>query len=161
MSEVWYEFEDQDGFVWDRPCCQSPDCTKPAARTGYYWDGEPRWRKWCHTCHSSRTAAKHGLTKMIEITARRNGFEDYTDYRNSKHPYLKHRKTHCENTDGRLGFKCTTTIFWKGMLDVDHINGDPTDHREENLQTLCKCCHAYKTIISGDHATPGRKALAA
>jgi hypothetical protein len=58
-----------------------------------------------------------------------------------------------------LGYKCTTTIVWDGMLDVDHKNGDPTDNRPENLQTLCKCCHAYKTWKFGDAKTPGRKTL--
>jgi hypothetical protein len=43
------------------------------------------------------------------------------------------------------------------MLDVDHINGDPFDSRTENLQTLCKCCHAVKSNINRDYATPGRK----
>ena len=75
------------------------------------------------------------------------------------HPYYGHRKDYCENVDGRLGFKCTTSIMWKGMLDVDHMDGNPSNNDISNLQTLCKCCHAYKTNVYGDNMTPGRKAL--
>jgi hypothetical protein len=45
------------------------------------------------------------------------------------------------------------------MLDVDHINGNPYDDSVENLQTLCKCCHAYKGHKNGDYKTPGRKQI--
>jgi len=88
------------------------------------------------------------------------------------HPYAAHRKDYCENQDGRLGFVCTWTHptpeqldvmglveDWKGHLDVDHINGDPSDNRPENCQTLCKCCHPYKTAIYKDYASAGRKTL--
>jgi len=74
--------------------------------------------------------------------------------------YKIHRKTYCENIDGRIGFKCTTTIVdpeWQ--LDADHISGDPSDCSVENIQTLCKCCHAIKTRDGRDYMTPGRKTL--
>lgn len=31
------------------------------------------------------------------------------------------------------------------MLDVDHINGDHSNHALENLQVLCVWCHTEKT----------------
>lgn len=77
--------------------------------------------------------------------------------------YKIFRKDYCENKDGRLGFKCTTTIIDPLLqLDTDHINGDPTSHRTLGaaaMQTLCKCCHAMKTHLNGDNLTEGRKAL--
>ena len=96
---------------------------------------------------------------MTQVVAKNAGFSSVSEYANQFHPYRKHRKNYCENIDSRLGFKCTTTVVWDGMLDVDHKNGRPDDNRPQNLQTLCKCCHAYKTNVKKDYATPGRKML--
>lgn len=145
----------------DRPTCETENCTKLAAIVNDLGNGSAYYRKWCATCHSTKTAAKHGLTSLVQVSAKNQGFESvsdllharasakgfdsYTDYKNSNHAYLKYRKSYCENIDGRLGFTCTTNVVWKGMLDVDHINGNHYDNNEANLQTLCKCCHAVKT----------------
>ena len=140
----------------DRPVCETPGCYNDAAMVKDYHDGWANYRRWCSSCHSKRTAEKHGLTNMKQVIAKNAGMTT-TEYANQFHPYRKHRKTFCENIDGRLGFTCTTNVVWDGMLDVDHKNGNPTDNREENLQTLCKCCHAYKTSKEQDYLTPGRK----
>ena len=108
-------------------------------------DGSIIRRGYCANHHYERQALKKGITK--------------TQWTNSFHPYRKFRKGYCENVDGRLGFQCTTTIFWEGMLQVDHIDGNPTNNVEENTQTLCGCCHAYKTWKNGDGQTDGRKKL--
>ena len=108
-------------------------------------DGSIKRRAYCADHHRERQASKKGLTPR--------------QWENSFHPYRKFRKDYCENTDGRLGFVCTTTIHWEGMLQVDHIDGDPTNNVEENTQTLCACCHAYKGWANGDYKTAGRKTL--
>jgi 5-methylcytosine-specific restriction endonuclease McrA len=59
--------------------------------------------------------------------------------------YTNHRKSFCENIDGRLGCKCTATIVNECQLDVDHRDGDHGNDNPANLQTLCKNCHALKT----------------
>ena len=142
----------------DRPYCITVGCYNPAHLNKDYHDGWANYRKVCSTCHSKEVAAKHGLESMVQVVAKKQG-KTVTQYVNQFHPYLRYRKTYCENNDSRLGFSCTTTIHWDGMLDVDHINGDPSDNRISNLQTLCKCCHAYKTSKYKDYNTPGRKEL--
>ena len=56
-----------------------------------------------------------------------------------------HKKTYCENVDGRLGFKCSCTIEYECQLELDHIDGDRWNNVPENVQTLCRNCHAIKT----------------
>jgi len=130
--------------IEDRPRCREPGCNNPAHHTGTYRvNGTPHYRKDCQHHHYKKSATKKGLTT--------------TDWLNSFHPYLHQRKTYCENIDGRLGFVCTTTILLKAQLEVDHIDGNHLNNDPENLQTLCGCCHKYKTIINEDWKTPGRK----
>tara|TARA_R110002012_G_scaffold5757_1_gene26699 strand:- start:750 stop:1163 length:414 start_codon:yes stop_codon:yes gene_type:complete len=60
--------------------------------------------------------------------------------------YKKYRLEYCENIDGRLGFKCTTTIIDTAyQLEVDHIDENNNNDNPKNLQTLCACCHRMKT----------------
>jgi 5-methylcytosine-specific restriction endonuclease McrA len=109
-------------------------------------------------------ASNRGMTvsqyqrEVVKRAAKRAGLS-VADYLNQNHPYRKHRKEYCENRDGRLGYKCRYKIRISAQLEVDHINGNPKDNREENLQTLCNNCHCYKTHMNKDYATPGRKSL--
>lgn len=106
--------------------CSVPGCGKKGQHLGMYGkDGQPYRRAKCHKHHSQQ----YGI---------------------GRYEYLNHRKNYCENIDSRLGYKCTSTIVWEGQLEVDHINGIHTDNRPENLQTLCRNCHGYKTYINED-----------
>ena len=145
----------------DRPECKTRGCKSTVAITTTKKDGSPYYRATglCGTCHGKAIAKKYGVKHANEITAKRQGFADLNEYRNSTHPYRKHRKTYCENKDGRLGHKCRATIHLDAQLEVDNINGNPEDNRPRNLQTLCANCHKFKTHANKDYATPGRKTL--
>lgn len=46
---------------------------------------------------------------------------------------------------------CQNDGVWRDnklVLELDHVNGDPTDHRPENLRFLCPNCHS-QTITYG------------
>ena len=128
-----------------RPKCSVDGCNNDCQVVGKRKDGTRTFRKVCQQHHVEYCASNRGMT--------------VTEWTNSFHPYRDRRKDYCENIDGRLGFICTTNVVWTGMLDVDHIDGDSSNNADENLQTLCRCCHAFKTNVNEDYKTPGRKAL--
>lgn len=140
----------------DRPRCSVRGCCNPKAIVTTLKDGSPSYRKVCQQHHNKNIEIKNGVSRAYELAARRAGMT-YVDYKNSKHPYRKHRLDYCENRDGRLGYECSSTIPWQGILQVDHIDGNPHNNCKSNLQTLCANCHAYKTHINQDTKTPGRK----
>ena len=119
----------------NRPNCQIEGCFNPAKFQYEYTDGTIKWR------------SRHG--KIICNVHQRRTW----------HPVYKEKKSYCENINGFLGFKCTTTIFSDVMLEIDHIDGDPSNDSPNNLQTLCACCHRYKTYKNKDHTSDGRTIL--
>ena len=141
--------------------------------------GQKGYRKWCQKCHEKRIADSHGLSSLAQVVAKNAGYKSVSQYssalekkrakkqgvsvtalRRKYHKYRWAMKDYCENISGFLGFKCTSTVFPdKGMLHVDHIDGSPVNNDPNNYQTLCACCHAYKTNTNRDYSTPGRKML--
>jgi len=156
----------------NRPTCGVPECSNLAII--YQTDrktGLKKWRRanwikenysdaediWCCSYHHNQyISKKNNVKSALHLTAKRQGLT-VTEYQHQYHPYLKYRKDYCENKDGRLGFTCTTNIVWQGMLHVDHIDGNHTNNSSNNLQTLCACCHGYKTWKNQDYLSPGRK----
>jgi len=141
------------------PICNIKGCENGCHVSGKKSDGSPRYRKVCAHHHFGKIVKKHGANSMVEVLAHNAGFKTTSAYLNSFHPYRKHRMEHCENRDGRLGFKCRYKIRTPSQLHVDHKNGKPNDNRKCNLQTLCANCHEYKSVMNGDKKTPGRKTL--
>lgn len=130
----------------------------------------------CNRLGHNTGAKKKDGTIIRRARCDRHHFRKLADNGYFPVPYLVHRKNYCENIDGRLGFVCTSTILnpidnpelfgddpnptWNAMLQVDHIDGNPFNNDPKNLQTLCACCHIFKTHKEEDYKTPGRKAVA-
>lgn len=57
--------------------------------------------------------------------------------------------------EGHLKYKCNNCKNegkWLGetlSLQLDHINGEPSDHRIENLRFLCSNCHSQTSTYCG------------
>lgn len=52
------------------------------------------------------------------------------------------KKDHCE----LCGFIAKDPV----QLDIDHIDADPSNNDESNLQTLCANCHRLKSKLNND-----------
>jgi hypothetical protein len=151
------------------PKCSTVGCKNRKIVMDWHWtSGAPVYRPVCNDCHDANTAQRYAektgadwVKTVLDVCAHKEGFDNATEYLNAKHPYRQHRKNYCENIDSRLGFKCTTNVVWDGMLDVDHIDEDPSNNDPKNLQTLCSCCHKYKSnvFVKANGRTPGRKTL--
>ena len=106
--------------------CNWPDCDESRHSAGKSNTGKESFHAYCSKHHK----AKYLLDNWV---------------------YKQHRLNYCENIDGRLGFKCTTTIVMSAQLTIDHIDANRENDELSNLQTLCACCHAVKTKINGDN----------
>jgi Zn finger protein HypA/HybF involved in hydrogenase expression len=56
--------------------------------------------------------------------------------------------------------KCGCNGLWQGetiVLDLDHINGDNTDNRLENLRFLCPNCHSQTSTYKGRNKNTGKQ----
>jgi 5-methylcytosine-specific restriction endonuclease McrA len=110
------------------PICININCTRPVAYSHTKKSGAKRWRPVCSRCHLASYGAKPLDEGIVEV-----------------------KKTYCENIDARLKeYKCTTTIPYKGALELDHIDGNVLNNTVDNIQTLCKVCHSYKSHLSND-----------
>jgi len=111
-----------------RPTCCNIGCNKPCHQSGSL-ASRKIYRPYCGSCHLASMGRKPYAADVAPA-----------------------KKNYCENKDKRLGFKCFTggKKIPSFMLDFDHISGDHHDNTVNNLQTLCKCCHAAKTKFFGD-----------
>jgi len=104
--------------------------------------------KWLHILKQKDTQNKIGLCAYcgpIQIIWKKDRWICYTVYRRWKkeHVYTKYKKEFCE--------KCPFIPAHPSQLDVDHIDGNHSNHNPENLQTLCANCHRLKTINNQDY----------
>ena len=112
-----------------RPICCNDGCNKPVHLINYSSTGLPTYRPYCGKCHNAVGGRGVYAEGVIPI-----------------------KKVYCQNKDGRLGFDCPTggVELDSCMLDLDHIDGNHYNNIKENIQTICKCCHAKKTKLNGD-----------
>ena len=118
--------------ILNRPECCNIGCTKLVHLIGYSSTGTPKYRPYCGSCHRS---TYKGLPFAEGVTSV--------------------KKNYCQYSDGRLGFACATKgdKLHSCMMDLDHIDGNHYNNDSNNIQTLCKNCHAYKTKMNGDNRT--------
>jgi hypothetical protein len=123
-----------------RPICINHGCNDPCTYSHKDAEGNPRWRIHCSHCQ----AASYGKWPH------RPGV---TPYKTGK----------CSNHDSHLGFPCATQFdaipdWAKGITEVDHKDGDYSNHNLDNLEELCVICHKLKGQLTGDYNNQKRVA---
>lgn len=116
-----------------RPTCINHGCNEPVTYSHKDSEGNPRWRIHCSHCQQA-SYGRH---------AHRSGV---TPFKTGK----------CANYDSHLGFPCPTKFeslpdWAKGITEVDHKDGDYSNHDLDNLEELCVICHKLKGQQSGDY----------
>ena len=105
------------------PTCINYGCTNNVTKSGKY-----KLRPVCWKCHQ----ASYGARNLEE------GVRFF-------------KKPICENVNGFLGYECTAFIPHSGALELDHKDGNQYNNRPENVQTLCKVCHSWKSKMYNDY----------
>lgn len=99
-----------------------------------------------HFSHS-KAIAKKAKYRMEEILVENSNYKNITR--------LKIRLVN----EGYLEYKCSkcgNTGEWNGeplVLELEHKNGNHSDHRIENLTFLCPNCHSQTPTYSGRNKT--------
>lgn len=65
---------------------------------------------------------------------------------------LKEAKYSCQN----CGFNTPHPVDGSTILEINHIDGDPYNHRPKNLEVLCPNCHALTPNYRGRNSGKGR-----
>lgn len=64
----------------------------------------------------------------------------------------------CESKCSLCDWNKIHPITGKVPLQVDHINGDSTNHRPDNLRLICPSCHSLTTTYGSLNKGNGREA---
>lgn len=57
------------------------------------------------------------------------------------------------------GFNTPHPVDGSSVLEIDHINGDGTDHSPSNLRVLCPNCHALTPTYRGRNLGKGKRTV--
>lgn len=142
-------------------------CSKSCAATYNNCLGEYNRRKpegTCTGCHesipSSRTWCKECFSndrrKQIKIDKWLSGeWSGGTDLGLSQ-TIRSYLLTESNNSCSKCGFDTPHPNDGRTILEINHINGDGTDHSPFNLEVLCPNCHALTSSYRGRNIGKGR-----
>lgn len=108
-------------------------------------------RTYCSNCWSgNKTIALNRLNKWIN--GEWSGGTNKGLSNTVRNYLLKEANYSCSS----CGFNKNHPDDNKTILEINHINGDGTDHKRENLEVLCPNCHALTSTYRGRNYGKGR-----
>ena len=107
-------------------------------------------RTYCKNCYSSNARNTSKIPKWLNGEWR--GGTDYGLSQIIRKYLLEQNNYSCS----RCGFNKNHPDDGKTILEINHINGDGTDHSSENLEVLCPNCHALTSSYRGRNYGNGR-----
>lgn len=124
-------------------------------KIGYSINGKWGSEKIKERCKKLNLSTEH-FSQTLEVHGKGVRYNNLDDILIENSPYknIKSLKNRLIN-EGKMEYKCAkcgNTGNWLGQslsLQLDHINGNPNDHRLSNLQFLCPNCHSQTETFSG------------
>lgn len=112
--------------------------------------GSPTWRSTLAFCSAS---CKDEFLLQEWLAGREGGGTKYGYVRSFVRRYLMNlHQESCEE----CGFNKVRPSDGKSILQVDHIDGDCSNSRVENLRLLCPNCHAMTETYCGKNSNSAR-----
>lgn len=138
-------------------------CTLQCMNTSNSWKRGPKAAKTCIDCHtplqvSVKSASCKACTDFKDFCQWLSG-----DLSNCSYPNGEPRKFVKETLKQLRGDKCEECGFDTkhqdgiSIIQMDHVDGDPTNHLLENLKLLCPNCHALTPNYGARNKGNGRK----
>ena len=136
------------------------DCGKPLYRRPCEL---AKWKKtYCKKCqklHMNDAAKVKNDSHYINYIANwKAGLVDGMkgEYQISSH-IVRYLREKFDNKCSKCGWNETNSYTGKIPLETEHIDGDYTNNKEENLDLLCPNCHSLTPTYKGANRGKGRK----
>lgn len=109
--------------------------------------------RYCKSCSAKASSIAKSNKRIIEWLE--GSWRGGTDYGLSQivRKYLLEQNNYCCS---KCGFNKNHPDDEKTILEINHINGDGTDHSPQNLEVLCPNCHALTSSYRARNMGSGR-----
>lgn len=139
----------------NKPTCLNINCNEPVHLIKYRDYKYPIYRSVCLRCHHANIEFRNVKYKQGVKLVKLDYCENYTHKRIKGIPESDWKPCSTQHDKSKINKFQETGVLPSRDLHIDHIDGNHYNNVPENVQTLCSCCHSYKTKIAGDLKSTG------